>query len=88
VRNTPWMKWFNSFGFITIVVFSFAFLTTMEFSAFEGKGERARAYTRVQPGGGQSFNRFTTITASQYGESSDSVYAVRGYRSHEHTYYP
>jgi len=58
VRNLPWMRWFNSFGFITIMVFSFALLTTLIIPASEGNGNLARVHTLVQADGSQSPGRF------------------------------
>ena len=72
------MRWFNSFGFITIMVFSFAFLTTLVFPTSEEKGNLASVHTLVQADGSQSLARFMPITASHYGESDSPVFAVRG----------
>jgi hypothetical protein len=72
------MRWFNSFGFLTIMVFFFAVLTTLVFPASEGKGNLARVHTLVQADGGQSQGRYMTITASRHGEPGSHVYAVRG----------
>ena len=77
MRFTPWARWFNSFWFITIVVFVFAFLTTMVSPEFEGNGKFARAHTLGQTAGGQPPGRFRMITASRYGESIDPDYGVR-----------
>jgi hypothetical protein len=76
VRNIPWARWFNSFGFITIVVISFAFLTTLVFPASERKGNLSSVHTLVQADGGQSPGRFKTITVLRHGQSSGTVYAV------------
>jgi hypothetical protein len=82
VRNSPWLGWFNSFGFITILVFSFAFLTTMEFPTAKEKEKFSRPYTLVKSDGGHSPERFSTVTASRYGAASGPVYVDRGDRSH------
>ena len=82
------MRWLNSFGFITILVFSFAFLTTMVLPAYEGNAKLARTYHHVQADDGQSPGRFRIYTGSQQGESNAPVYVVRGYRSLEHAYNP
>ena len=78
VHNLPWVKWFNSFGFITIMVLSFAFLTTLVFPASDGKGSLSGVHTLGQADGGQTPGRFETITVSRHGESNGAVYAVRG----------
>jgi hypothetical protein len=78
VRNIPWARWFNSFGFITIMVFFFAFLTTLVFPASEGKGNLSSVHALVQADGGLSTRRFKTITDLRHGESGDTIYAVRG----------
>jgi hypothetical protein len=78
VLNIPWVRWFNSFGFITILVFSFVVLTTLVFPASEGKGNISRVHTLVQADGGLSPGRFKTITVLRQGESSGKVYTVRG----------
>ena len=86
MRNSAWVRWFNSFGFITVVVFSFAFLTTMEFPPANGKGRLPKPYIQTHSDGSQSPDRLKTITASRYGEAGDSDYTVRGYGSQVYTY--
>ena len=72
MRNIPWVRWSNSFGFITIMVFSFAVLTMLVFPASEGNVNLTGMQTPVQDGGGQTPERFKTITASRDRESTDA----------------
>lgn len=88
MRTTPWIKCFNSFGFITIMVFSFAVLSTMAFSASEGWQGQTQAYTLAPPHDAQYGERSRMIKASRYGESSHSVTANRGYSTGEHAKIP
>jgi len=78
VRNIPWVRWSNSFGFITIMVFSFVVLTMLVFPASEGNVNLSGMSVLVQADGGQSPGRFKTIAASRFRESSGAVYAVHG----------
>ena len=76
MRNIPWVRWSNSFGFITIVVFSFAVLTMLVFPASEGNVPITGMQTLVKDDGGQSLGRFKTITASRNRESTDAVSGI------------
>jgi hypothetical protein len=78
VRNIPWVRWFNSFGFLTIIVFSFAVLTMLVFPSSEGNVNLSRMHALVQADSGQSPERFKTITTSRFRESTGTVYAVHG----------
>jgi len=78
VRNIPWVRWSNSFGFLTIMVFSFVVLTVLVFPASEGNVNLSGMQTLVQAEGGQSPGRLKTITASRFRESSGAVYADHG----------
>ena len=78
MRNIPWVRWFNSFGFLTIMVFSFVVLTMLVFPASKGNANLSGMHALVQADGGQSPWRFKTITASQFRESSGTVYGVHG----------
>ena len=78
MRNIPWVRWSNSFGFITIMVFSFVVLTMLVFPASEGNVNLSGMSVLVQADGGQSPGRFKTIRASRFRESSGAVYAVHG----------
>ena len=78
MRNIPWVRWSNSFGFITIMVFSFAVLTMLVFPASEGNVTISGVQTLVQADRGQSAGRFRTTTASRNRESTGTVTAVHG----------
>ena len=78
MRNIPWVRWSNSFGFITVIVFSFVVLTMLVFPASEGNVKLSGMPSPVQADGGESPGRFKTSTASSFRESSDDVYAVQG----------
>ena len=76
MRNIPWVRWSNSFVFITIMVFFFVVLTMLVFPASEGNVKLSGMPALIQADGGQSSGRFKTITASRFRESSGAVHAV------------
>jgi hypothetical protein len=78
VRNVPWVRWSNSFVFITIMVFFFVVLTMLVFPASERNVSLSGMSVLVQADGGQPPGRFKTIAASRFRESSGTVYAVHG----------
>lgn len=87
MRNSAWVKLCNSFGFITFVVFTFAFLTTVPFIAMEGDGKWARGQSPAQPRAGLSSERFETTTVPKDGESIGHIRAIRGHRPVDIAYY-
>ena len=83
MRNSSWLKWFNSFGFITVVIFSFAFLTTMDFSSGEAKGRVLMPRVAAKS---QTLDRFRTLAAAPYGETGAPFYIVQDSRSRTYVY--
>jgi hypothetical protein len=78
VRITPWRKMFNSFGFITFMVFFFAFLSTMVFPSTEADRKWAVTHTPGQSHGTVSFEPLKTDRVSQQDETIRLERAVRG----------
>jgi hypothetical protein len=86
MRNSSWQRWFNSFGFITAVIFSFAFLTTMDFSPGEGRGRFPVPHVMVKAEGGQTLERFRRLAAARYGEAGASFYIIQDSKSQTYAY--
>jgi hypothetical protein len=86
MRNSSWIRWFNSFGFITVVIFSFAFLTTMDFSTGDHKGPPRMPSVLAQSGIGQTLDQFGTLAAERYGEAGAPFYIVQGSASQTYAY--
>jgi len=86
MRNSSWIKWFNSFGFITVVVFSFAFLTTMEFPSGEGSGRLPMPYVLAKSESGQTLDRFRALTDSRHDAAGNPFYIVQAPRSQTYAY--
>lgn len=80
MRRASWLRWFNSFGFITVVIFLFAFLTTMDFSSSDGKGRLPASYLPVNTESGQTLDRVGPPVAAQYRTAGAPFYLVQGFK--------
>jgi hypothetical protein len=86
MRNLSWMTWFNSFGFVTVVIFSFAFLTTMDFSPGDGKERHPMPYVLAKSESGQTLDRFRALAAARYGKAGTPYYIVQGAKLQTYAY--
>jgi hypothetical protein len=86
MRNSSWMRWFNSFGFITVVIFSFAFLTTVDFSTGNEKGRPRTPSVMAQSEIGQTLGEFGTLAAVRFDGVGVPFYIVQGSASQTYAY--
>jgi hypothetical protein len=87
MRRASWLRWFNSFGFITVVIFSFAFLTTMDFSSDEGKRRLPMPSILAKSESGRALDRSGLPAAAQYSAAGAPFYLVHpGSRTQTYAY--
>jgi hypothetical protein len=86
MRSASWLRWFNSFGFITVVIFLFAFITTMDFSSAVEKRRLPVPELLAKSGSGQMLDRFGSRMAVQNKAATAPFYLVQGSLSQTYPY--